>query len=51
LTSDALKSYLKEVRQMSSHKVPKAIHFLDALPTGLTGKLDRRALRERSERA
>jgi acyl-CoA synthetase (AMP-forming)/AMP-acid ligase II len=51
LTSDALKSYLKDVRQMSGHKVPKAFHFLDALPTGLTGKLDRRALRERSEAA
>jgi acyl-CoA synthetase (AMP-forming)/AMP-acid ligase II len=50
LTSDALKSYLKDIRQMSGHKVPKAFHFLDALPIGLTGKLDRRALRDRSER-
>ncbi|KQW54287.1 class I adenylate-forming enzyme family protein [Variovorax sp. Root411] len=49
LTSDDLKSYLKEVRQMSGHKVPKVFHFLDALPTGLTGKLDRRALLEWSE--
>ena len=51
LTSDVLKSYLKDTRQMSRHKVPKAIHFLDALPTGLTGKVDRKALRERSEAA
>ena len=49
LTSDALKAYLKDVRQLSSHKVPKAFHFLTAMPTGLTGKLDRRALRDRSE--
>ena len=51
LTSDALASYLKDVRLMSGYKVPKAFHFLDALPTGLTGKVDRRALRERSEAA
>lgn len=49
LTPDALKLYLKDVRELSGHKVPKAFHFLDALPTGLTGKLDRRALRDRSE--
>ncbi|MET0987307.1 MAG: class I adenylate-forming enzyme family protein [Steroidobacteraceae bacterium] len=51
LTSDVLKSYLKDTRQMSRHKVPKAFHFLDALPTGVTGKVDRKALRERSEAA
>jgi acyl-CoA synthetase (AMP-forming)/AMP-acid ligase II len=51
LTSDILRSYLKDVRQLSGHKVPKVFHFLPALPTGLTGKLDRRALRERSEAA
>lgn len=49
LTPDALKAYLKDVRQMSGHKVPKVFHFLDALPIGATGKLDRRALLERSE--
>jgi acyl-CoA synthetase (AMP-forming)/AMP-acid ligase II len=49
LTSDTLKSYLKDVREMSGHKVPKTFHFLDALPTGSTGKLDRRALHDRSE--
>ena len=51
LTSDALKSYLKDVRELSGHKVPKAFHFLQALPTGLTGKLDRRALRDRKDPA
>ena len=51
LTPDALRSYLKNTRQLSGHKVPKVFHFLDALPTGLTGKLDRRALRARSEAA
>lgn len=51
LTADAVKSYLKEVRQLDNYKVPKAFHFLSALPTGLTGKLDRRALRDRSESA
>ena len=51
LTADSLKAYLKNVRQLSAHKVPKAFHFLAALPIGLTGKIDRRALRARSESA
>jgi acyl-coenzyme A synthetase/AMP-(fatty) acid ligase len=51
LTADTLKAYLKNVRQLSAHKVPKAFHFLAALPTGPTGKIDRRALRARSESA
>jgi acyl-CoA synthetase (AMP-forming)/AMP-acid ligase II len=49
LTPEVLKAYLKDVRQLSGHKVPKVFHFLDALPTGATGKLDCRALLERSE--
>lgn len=49
LDADALKAYLKCDRQMSGHKIPKVFHFIDSLPTGLTGKLDRRALLERSE--
>jgi acyl-CoA synthetase (AMP-forming)/AMP-acid ligase II len=49
LTSDDLKSHLKDVRQLDSYKVPKEFHFLSALPVGLTGKLDRRALRDLAE--
>jgi acyl-CoA synthetase (AMP-forming)/AMP-acid ligase II len=49
LTSDDLKSHLKDVRRLDSYKVPKEFHFLGALPVGLTGKLDRRALRELAE--
>ncbi|MDM0040725.1 class I adenylate-forming enzyme family protein [Variovorax sp. J22G21] len=49
LTSEDLKSYLKDTRRLSGYKVPKTFHFISALPTGLTGKLDRRALRDRSE--
>jgi acyl-CoA synthetase (AMP-forming)/AMP-acid ligase II len=49
LTADTLRAFLKEERRMDNYKVPKVFHFLDTLPTGLTGKLDRRALRERSE--
>ncbi len=49
LTPEVLKAYLKDVRQLSGHKVPKVFHFLDALPTGATGKLDRRALLDGSE--
>ena len=49
LTPEVLKAYLKDVRRMSGHKVPKVFHFLSALPTGATGKLDRRAMPERSE--
>jgi fatty-acyl-CoA synthase len=37
------------VRQLSAYKVPKAFHFLAAMPTGLTGKVDRRALQQQSE--
>jgi len=51
LTADALKAHLKDVRRVSAHKVPKKFHFLADLPTGMTGKVDRRALRTRSESA
>jgi acyl-CoA synthetase (AMP-forming)/AMP-acid ligase II len=46
LTSDDLKAHLKDVRRLDGYKVPKEIHFVGALPLGLTGKLDRRALRD-----
>jgi acyl-CoA synthetase (AMP-forming)/AMP-acid ligase II len=37
--------YLRQQRHLAGFKVPKAFHFTDALPTGPTGKLFRRALR------
>jgi acyl-CoA synthetase (AMP-forming)/AMP-acid ligase II len=49
LTAESLDAYLRNVSGLSGYKVPKRIHFLDALPTGLTGKLDRRALRDRKD--
>jgi long-chain acyl-CoA synthetase len=33
---------------MAAYKIPEAIHFLPELPKGLTGKIDRRALRDRT---
>lgn len=49
LTHDDLVTYLKLTRRLDGYKVPKTFHFLSALPMGLTGKLDRRALRTLSE--
>jgi acyl-CoA synthetase (AMP-forming)/AMP-acid ligase II len=49
VTADAVRAHLKDVRQLSAYKVPKAFHFLTAMPTGLTGKVDRRELQRRSE--
>ncbi len=40
-----LEIYLRQQRQLAGFKVPKAFHWVDALPTGPTGKLFRRALR------
>jgi acyl-coenzyme A synthetase/AMP-(fatty) acid ligase len=40
-----LDRHLREVRHLAGFKVPKAFHFIDAMPTGPTGKLFRRALR------
>ncbi len=37
--------FLRRERHLAGFKVPKAFHFVDALPTGPTGKLFRRALR------
>jgi acyl-coenzyme A synthetase/AMP-(fatty) acid ligase len=44
-SSAELDGYLREQRHLAGFKVPKMFHFLDALPTGPTGKLFRRALR------
>jgi acyl-coenzyme A synthetase/AMP-(fatty) acid ligase len=38
--------FLRSERHLAGFKVPKAFHFVDTLPTGPTGKLFRRALRE-----
>jgi acyl-coenzyme A synthetase/AMP-(fatty) acid ligase len=40
--------FLRGERHLAGFKVPKAFHFVDSLPTGPTGKLFRRALREES---
>jgi long-chain acyl-CoA synthetase len=34
--------------RIAAYKIPEAIHFLPELPKGLTGKIDRRALRDRT---
>jgi benzoate-CoA ligase family protein len=46
--SDELARELQEHvrRQLSPHKYPRAIRFVDELPKTATGKLDRKALRE-----
>jgi long-chain acyl-CoA synthetase len=41
-----LQWFLKE--RIAAYKIPEAIHFLPELPKGLTGKIDRRALRDRA---
>jgi len=43
---DELGRFLREQRHLAGFKIPKAFHRLDALPTGPTGKLFRRALRQ-----
>jgi acyl-CoA synthetase (AMP-forming)/AMP-acid ligase II len=43
----ALDAFCREAGGLAGYKVPKAFHFVERLPTGPTGKLYRRALRER----
>jgi len=43
---DELGQFLREQGHLAGFKIPKVFHVLDALPTGPTGKLFRRALRQ-----
>jgi len=43
-----LDRFLRQQRHLAGYKIPKAFHWLDAMPTGPTGKLFRRALRAES---
>jgi acyl-CoA synthetase (AMP-forming)/AMP-acid ligase II len=43
--SGELDVFLRQQRHLAGFKIPKAFHFIEALPTGPTGKLFRRALR------
>jgi acyl-CoA synthetase (AMP-forming)/AMP-acid ligase II len=40
-----LDRFLRQQRHLAGYQIPKAFHWLDAMPTGPTGKLFRRALR------
>jgi acyl-coenzyme A synthetase/AMP-(fatty) acid ligase len=43
--AEELSQFLRQQRHLAGFKVPKAFHWIDAMPTGPTGKLFRRALR------
>ena len=45
-TEAELKAWAGE--RIAAYKIPALIVFMDALPNGLTGKMDRKALRERA---
>lgn len=45
-TSDDLRTFLNG--KIAAYKIPENILFLDVLPKGLTGKINRRALRDRA---
>jgi acyl-coenzyme A synthetase/AMP-(fatty) acid ligase len=42
---DEIGRFLRQERQLAGFKIPKAFHWIDAMPTGPTGKIFRRALR------
>ena len=46
LSAAALEAFCRGPAGLAGFKVPKVFHLVDALPTGPTGKLQRRALRQ-----
>ena len=44
LTEEAVIEYVKD--KLAGFKVPKAVHFVDALPKNSAGKILKRSLRE-----
>jgi acyl-CoA synthetase (AMP-forming)/AMP-acid ligase II len=46
-TLEDLKAHLEEAG-MARYKWPESLHVLDELPTGSTGKVDRKSLKERA---
>jgi acyl-CoA synthetase (AMP-forming)/AMP-acid ligase II len=46
LGAATLEAYCRDQAGLAGFKIPKAFHFVESLPTGPTGKLYRRALRE-----
>ena len=44
-TAENLDRFLRDEQKLSGHKVPKVFNFVSELPTGSTGKVNRRALR------
>lgn len=41
---DELVNFLREKQQMAGFKIPKRFNFVEVLPVGATGKIDRKAL-------
>jgi non-ribosomal peptide synthetase component E (peptide arylation enzyme) len=42
---DDISRFRREQRHLAGYNIPKAFHWIDAMPTGPTRKLFRRALR------
>lgn len=47
LTAAKLEAFLRDETELAGFKVPKSFFFVDALPTGATGKVDRKLLASR----